>query len=100
MGSRGGRWGGGRGGGGAVMMKIIMKRKKCLISMGSRASSVLFLVVFIGAPGLAIGGKSLEERATLPTPETRDIPLGGILKNFVLVGHNPLRDSDRGASDP
>jgi len=36
---------------------------------------------------------------TRNTPETADIPLGGLTRNFTLVGHNPLLDSDQGTSN-
>ena len=38
------------------------------------------------------------EPATQRTPETADIPSGGLARNFTLVGYNPLLDSDQGSS--
>jgi hypothetical protein len=37
--------------------------------------------------------------ATQKTPETANIPPGGLARNFMLVGHNPLLDSDQGTSN-
>jgi hypothetical protein len=42
------------------------------------------------------GAENKAVPATQPTPETEDIPKHGIARNFELVGHNPLLDSDRG----
>jgi hypothetical protein len=39
-----------------------------------------------------------ETRATVRTPETGGIPKRGITRNFEVVGHNTLLDSDRGRS--
>src|SRR6266513_1068963 len=37
--------------------------------------------------------------ATQKTPETQDIPPGGLAGNFTLVGYNPLLDSNQGSSN-
>jgi hypothetical protein len=84
----------------------IVERRRCWVSFSRLGSSVVLLAVLIGAPAPATGRPEMhpgntEVPATQPTPETQDIPKHGIARNFELVGHNPLLDSDRGTSrDP
>src|SRR5215831_6294432 len=99
-------------------MKTIKRNKKsCLSNLTILGSFLLFSVVFVAMSKLATA-KPIEEggpedgrfeddhhgdrrhvRATVRTPETQDIPRRGIARNFRVVGHNPLLDSDQGTSE-
>jgi len=63
--------------------------------MRARGASLLVIAVLWAGLGAApVAGHD----ATQKTPETQDIPPGGLARNFALVGHNPLLDSNQGSS--
>jgi len=63
--------------------------------MRSLGASLLIGVLWAGPGAAPVAGHD----ATQKTPETQDIPAGGLAGNFTLVGYNPLLDSDQGTSN-
>ncbi|TMQ14273.1 MAG: hypothetical protein E6J90_27200, partial [Deltaproteobacteria bacterium] len=62
-----------------------------------RALGVSVLVIVVLWAGLGVAPVAGQD-ATQNTPETADIPPGGLAWNFRLVGYNPLLDSNQGSS--
>lgn len=56
--------------------------------------SILLTVLWAGPGTPPAAGNDATQR----TPEVADIPPGGLARNFTLVGHNPLLDSNQGTS--
>src|SRR5437016_11963639 len=71
-----------------------MSAKQLRRGMRSLGASLLIGVLWAGLGPAPVAGHD----ATQKTPETQDIPPGGLAGNFALVGYNPLLDSDQGTS--
>ena len=72
-----------------------MSAKQLRRGMRSLGASLLIAVLWAGPGAAPVAGHD----ATQKTPETQDIPAGGLARNFRLVGYNPLLDSDQGTSN-
>jgi hypothetical protein len=64
---------------------------------GVRALGASLLVIAAIWAWAALGPAAGDD-ATQKTPATQDIPPDGLVRNFTLVGQNPLLDSDQGTS--